>query len=430
MDKMVKRAGPLHGQVQVSSDKSISHRAALFAALASGTSVVRNFLLAADTLSTCGCLRQLGVSIQQEGGLLQIHGHGWEQWQEPVQVLDCGNSGTTMRLLAGALAGHSFLSVLSGDHSLNRRPMKRVIEPLQKMGGNLVARKNQYAPLVVIGSSLQGIQYRQPVASAQVKSCILLAGLNARGETVIQEPEKSRDHTERMLAAMGADLQVNGLEITLKPGNILHPQEFLVPGDISSAAFFMVAATIVPGSELLIQDVGVNPTRAGIIQVLRDMGADINLERERIIGGEPVADILIKSAPLRGVHISGSIIPQLIDELPVLAVAMAAAEGTSSVADAGELRVKETDRISAICTELGKLGTDITETSDGFEVRGKPGGLQGNSVNTCGDHRIAMSLAIAGLAARGATVINGAEIVNISFPTFWDTLSALMGAQS
>jgi 3-phosphoshikimate 1-carboxyvinyltransferase len=331
-----------------------------------------------------------------------------------------------MRLMSGILATQNFNSMLGGDDSLNKRPMKRVIEPLTMMGADISARNHgSYAPLDIRGRDLRGIKYELPVASAQIKSAILLAGLYADGETIVVEPEKSRDHTERMLGSMGANLQVNDYQISIRAGQDLEPQRFMVPGDISSAAFFMVAAMVVPGSELEIKDIGVNPTRSGIIEVLTSMGGKIKLENQRIVGGEPIADLVVSASNLKGTLVEGDIIPRLIDEIPVLAVAMAVAEGESVVKGASELRVKETDRISAICNELGKMGADIKETDDGFIINGKPEGLNGCVVKSHEDHRIAMSMAVAALIARGETTIEGSEAVAISFPGFWDLLAAI-----
>lgn len=420
---------PIKGQITVAPDKSISHRAVIFSALAHGEGTVENFLRAADTLSTCNCIRQLGINIVERDGMLIIQGRGLNGLVEPGGVLDCGNSGTTIRLLAGLLSGQPFFSVLSGDSSLNKRPMRRVIEPLGMMGAEIKARSNgSYPPLAIIGRRrLNGIQYHLPVASAQVKTCLLLAGLNAGSPTLLVEPEKSRDHSERMLAAMGADVQTNGADISLKPGRELMAQNFKVPGDISSAAFFMVAAAIVPGSELLIMDVGVNPTRSGLIEVLKDMGAGIKIENSRIIGGEPIADIVVQGSQLKATKVGGAIIPRLIDEIPILAVAMALAEGRSLVGNASELRVKESDRIVSICSELSKMGADIEETEDGFIIQGNPDGFNAARVDSRDDHRMAMSLAIAALRARGETIITNSEAVNISFPDFWPLLEQITG---
>lgn len=424
--KIISGAKQLKGEITVAADKSISHRAVIFSAVARGKSVIRNLLAAEDIQSTCRCMKNLGVHIQERNSTLLIKGRGLQGLKEPNRVLDCGNSGTTMRLLTGVLSAQPFFSVLTGDHSLNQRPMRRVIEPLQLMGAELQGRQGgNYPPLAIKGNKLKGISYLSPVASAQVKTAILLAALNANGVTEILEPEKSRDHSENMLAAMGACIQIDGLRIQLQPGQELSAQEFLVPGDISAAAFFLVAATIVPGSELKICDIGINPTRTGIIEVLQQMGANIKLENQRTIGGEIMADIIVTASQLKGVKIEGEIIPRLIDELPVLAVAMAVAEGESEVREAGELRIKETDRIAAICGELGKMGVAITELEDGFRIKGKEHQLQGVRVNSHGDHRIAMSLAIAALVAEGETTIDNAEAVSISFPSFWDTLEKI-----
>jgi len=415
----------LRGEIKVSADKSISHRAIIFSSLAKGKSMVKNFLQAQDTFSTCRCLSQLGVDIQTERQGLIISGKGWHGLKEADDVLDCGNSGTTMRLLSGLLSGRPFFSVLTGDHSLRQRPMRRVMEPLRMMGAAIYSRQDGRAPVAVIGNNLRGIEYRLPVASAQLKTALLLAGLQAEGKTVLWEPQPSRDHSERMLSAMGADLILTPECITLNPGKILQPQEFVVPGDISSAAFFMVAASLVPGSELLIKDVGINPTRAGIVEVLQRMGADITLEHQRVVGGEPVADVLVRSAPLHGTVVDGSMIPKLIDEVPVLAVAMAVADGESKIEDAGELRVKESDRLAAISSQLNRMGACVEELPQDLLITGQPQSLRGAEVHSLGDHRIAMSLAVAALIAQGETVLKGAEVVDISFPQFWQLLHSL-----
>lgn len=418
----------LRGEIAVSADKSISHRALIFSALAEGESTVQNYLQAQDTMSTCRCLRQLGVDIKAEQSVMVIKGTGWQGLREANEVLDCGNSGTTMRLLTGLLAGRSFLSVLSGDASLRQRPMRRVMEPLQMMGATILGRHNGLAPLAVKGGNLVGIEYHLPVASAQLKTALLLAGLQAQGETILREPEASRDHSERMLSAMGAELQSQTDVVTLKPGRPLQPQTFLVPGDISSAAFFIIAATIVPGSELLIRGVGINPTRDGVIEVMKTMGADITIENHRLAGGEPMADLLVRSAPLHGAVVDGKMMPRLVDEIPVLAVAMAVAEGPSRIEGAGELRVKESDRLAAICSELNKMGASIEEMPEGLLINGQPGSLKGSRVSSYGDHRIAMSLAVAALVARGETNLCQADVVDISFPQFFELLNQLAGS--
>ncbi len=416
----------LRGEISVAADKSISHRAVIFSALARGKSTIKNFLLAEDTLSTCNCIRQLGIKIKTNQTEIQVYGTGLSGFKEPPRILECGNSGTTMRLMAGLLSGQNFLSILSGDESLNQRPMKRIIKPLSAMGADIKARQNsEYPPIVIRGGRLSGLEYELPVASAQVKSALMLAALNAGSETLLSEPYKSRDHSERMLASMGADILVKGREIRIKPGQELQATEFLIPGDISSAAFFLVAASIIPGSELLILNVGINPSRAGIIKVLKDMGAKIKLVNEREISGEPIADIIVAHSELRATNLEADIIPTIIDEIPVLAVAMALAKGESSVRGAAELRVKETDRINAISTGLSKMGVNIKEQPDGFIIKGQADVLRGARVESKGDHRIAMSLAVAALAAEGDSTIGDTEAVNISFPRFWDLFDAL-----
>ncbi|MGS0764917.1 3-phosphoshikimate 1-carboxyvinyltransferase [Syntrophomonas curvata] len=424
--RIIRKTRGLKGEIRAAADKSISHRAVIFSSLAGGQSVIRNFLQAEDTMSTCRCMRALGAGITDTGSELVIDGCGLRGLKEPQGVLDCGNSGTTMRLLTGLLAAQPFFTVLSGDGSLNRRPMRRVIDPLELMGAEIRGRQGgKHPPLAIMGKSLQGIQYELPVASAQVKSAVMLAALNADGVTEIIEPGNSRDHSENMLAAMGAAIEVDEPSIRIRPGKELGAQDFLVPGDISSAAFFLVAAAIVPGSELKINQIGINPTRAGIIEVMQQMGARIRLENKQIIGGEAIADLIISASPLKAVRIEGEIIPRLIDELPVLAVAMAAADGESVVRGAGELRVKETDRITAVCSELSKMGVAIDEMEDGFTVKGKGAPLKGTQVNSHGDHRIAMSLAVAALIADGDSTINDAGAVSVSFPAFWQLLDTI-----
>jgi 3-phosphoshikimate 1-carboxyvinyltransferase len=426
MDVMIQGGSPLTGELHVPPDKSISHRAVIFGALAQGRSIVRNFLRSEDTLATVRCLRGLGITVEDKEKVLEVHGNGLRGLREPSNVLDCGNSGTTMRLLAGMVASYSFLTILTGDDSLRNRPMGRVIKPLMLMGTSIEGRKNGvYAPLVIKGGQLRPISYRLPVASAQVKSAILLAALGIEGETEIRELAPSRDHTERMLKAMGARLQVKDKVIHLTGGHELSPQEYTIPGDISSAAFWLVAASLVPGSELILRDVGINPSRTGVIKVLRQMGASIQTINERLLGGEAVADLIVRSAPLKGVDIGGEIIPTLIDEIPILAVAMASAKGESVVRGAQELRVKETDRIKAICDNLKALGVEIEEMSDGFWVRGSAK-FNGAEVDSFGDHRLAMAMGIAGLLTLDPVRLTRAEAVNISYPGFWDDLNRLI----
>lgn len=428
MNITLTRAENIKGEIFVNADKSISHRALILTALAQGESRIKNILQAEDIDSTSRCMTGLGIDIRRQDDYLLIKGKGLRGLKEPRAVLDCGNSGTTMRLLSGLLAAQEFFTVLTGDDSLVGRPMKRVIEPLQEMGAEIYGRQdNQFPPLAIRGKSLQGIRYQPAIASAQVKSALLLAGLTARGNTVINEANPTRDHSERMLAAMGAELSTVEGQIRLVPGRELSPLEFLVPGDISSAAYFLVLASIVPGAELLIRDVGINPTRDGILEALEQMGANLKIENQRIIGGEPVADILVKSADLQGITIEGGIIPRIIDELPILAVAMANAEGVSTVRNAGELRVKETDRIKATVEELAALGVKIKENADGFSITGDRDGFRGGIVSSRGDHRIAMSLAVAAQLCEGETTIQEAQAVNISFPDFWFLLAKVTG---
>lgn len=425
MQTVINPVARLQGEAAVAPDKSISHRTIILSALACGQSRVKNFLVAEDTISSCRCLSALGVNIQQQGQEVLINSPGINNLSEPYKILECGNSGTTMRLMAGLLAGRPFTAVLSGDDSLNKRPMQRVLTPLSLMGTSFMARGGKFPPLAVQGGQLQGIEYTMPVASAQVKSALLLAGMQADGITVIHEPVLTRDHTERMMAAIGARIERKDNSVSIRPSEELRPQDWDVPGDISSAAFLLVAASIIPGSEILLHQVGVNPTRTGILEILNLMGADIQIHNLQTVAGEPVADLLIRSAHLKAVEIGGEIIPRLIDELPILAVAMSVAQGTSVVRDAGELRVKETDRIAAVTSELRRMGAAIEATEDGFIVNGQESPLHGTKVDSFGDHRIAMSLAIAGLIADGATRIENAEAVNISFPEFWNTLQSL-----
>lgn len=424
MQTVISARGPLKGTVRVPSDKSISHRSVIFGALAEGRTRVENLLRADDVHSSMDCMRGMGVQIEDRGEVIEIKGRGLFGLQEPVDVLNCGNSGTTIRLLSGLLAGQGFLSILTGDGSLRRRPMARVINPLRLMGAGIDARGDgNYAPLVVRGGGLKSIEYTMPVASAQVKSALLLAGLYSEGGIDVIEPKATRDHTERMLRAMGAGLSQDGERIRIRPVEKLQPMEITVPGDISSAAFFLVAASLVPGSEVLLPGVGVNPTRAGIVTALRGMGADIQVLNQKEEGGEPVGDLLVTSAPLRGITLEADIIPSLIDELPVLAVAMAVAEGESRVKGAAELRVKETDRIKAVCANLAALGVDITETPDGFIIRGGRG-FAGGTVESFGDHRIAMAMGVAGLTCRREIIVRESEAVSVSYPGFWKDLDS------
>ena len=433
MKRTVRRPARLRGTVQLPGDKSVSHRMALLGALASGPTKVRRFLPAEDTLATLNCLRELGVEwqIDEEApgvASLEVAGRGLRGLREPADVLDAGNSGTTLRLLAGVLAGQPFASVLTGDASLRSRPVDRIVEPLRLMGAQLFARDgDKRPPLSIRGGALSGIHYQLPVASAQVKSAILLAGLFADGETVIEEPLPTRDHTERLLRAMGVDLRREGPGVRMAPPASLAPLELEVPGDISTAAFWLVAAAVHPDAEIVLQGVGVNPTRTGLLDVLSMMGATIDIGEQRMMGEEPVADITVRSSELRGVEVAGELIPRLIDEIPALAVAAAFADGQTVVRDAAELRVKESDRIATITRGLQRLGAVIEEREDGFVIEGRRG-LQGAVVNGSGDHRLTMALAVAGLLADGETTIEDGEAVAVSYPRFWHDLEQLAGS--
>lgn len=421
-DLHIQPSSGLRGELSLPGDKSISHRSVMFAALADGDTHITGFLTGEDTQNTAKAMQALGVSIEGLGteGLL-VHGRGLDGLSEPSGVIDLGNSGTGMRLLAGLLAGQDFFSVLSGDQFLKKRPMARIVDPLRMMGAKIDGRSGgTLAPLAIRGGgkALHSIEYTSPVASAQVKSAVLLAGLYAEGETAVDEPSKSRDHTERMLRFFGVEVRERGNRVMLKGRQRLRAKGPLnIPSDISSAAFFIVAASIVPGSDLLIKNVGVNPTRTGIIDVLTGMGADITLENQREQAGEPVADIRVRYRKLHGIQIGGEMIPRAIDELPVLAVAASYAAGKTVIKDAAELRVKESDRIATIAAELRKMGAAVVELPDGMEITGKDA-LKGAVCDSHGDHRIAMSVAVAGLAARGDTVVRDTGWIETSFPGF------------
>lgn len=419
--KPVKR---VKGEMAVPGDKSISHRSIMLGSIARGTTTVTGFLRGEDNLCTLNAFRAMGVAIDDDGTTLRIKGKGLHGLSEPGDILDCGNSGTSMRLLSGLLAGQRFFSVLTGDQYLRKRPMKRVVEPLSRMGAVIHGRDGgSKAPLAITGQELKGIRYDSPVSSAQVKSAILLAGLYAAGETVVIEPHLSRDHSERMLTWFGADLTVLEKGASVRGGRELEGREIVVPGDISSAAFFIVAATIVPGSELLIRGVGVNPARTGIIDIMRLMGASIELVDERILSGEPVADLLVRHAPLKGIEIGGDLVPRAIDEFPAICIAAACAEGTTVVREAEELRVKETDRIAAMAQNLRKACIAVAETKDGMEIAG--GKLSGCRAESFGDHRIAMSMLIAGLAATGEVTVDDTACIATSFPNFLELLEGV-----
>jgi 3-phosphoshikimate 1-carboxyvinyltransferase len=419
----------LQGRITIPGDKSISHRALMLGSLAEGETTIRGLLLGEDPRSTAACFSAMGAEISElNSELVTIKGIGLGNLKEPLDVLNAGNSGTTLRLMLGILASHPdrFFTV-TGDSSLRSRPMSRVVNPLRQMGANIWGRDNgARAPLAILGQNLKAIHYQSPVASAQVKSCIMLAGLMVDGETIVTEPERSRDHSERMLAAFGAKITVDidTNTVAVKGGAKLVGQAVIVPGDISSAAFWLVAASIVPNSDLVIENVGVNPTRTGILEILAEMGADITYENQREVTGEPVADLRVRSSSLKACRIAGAVIPRLIDEIPILAIAASCAEGTTIIEDAAELRVKESDRIVAMVKEMTKMGANVTELPDGMAIVGGKA-LIGAEVESYDDHRVAMSLAIAALVAKGKTSINRAESAAISYPSFIPTLQSL-----
>ncbi|MEJ9279863.1 3-phosphoshikimate 1-carboxyvinyltransferase [Ureibacillus thermosphaericus] len=416
----------LEGIITVPGDKSISHRAVMFGAIAEGKTTVTGFLPGEDCLSTIDCFRKLGVDIQVDGTNVEINSPGMDGWQEPKEVLYTGNSGTTTRLMLGILAGTNFHSVMTGDASIGKRPMGRVTNPLKQMGAKINGRENgQYTPLAIQGTALKAIDYTMPVASAQVKSAILLAGLRADGTTIVREKEITRDHTERMLQQFGAKIDVKDGVISLEGSQRLHGTHVDVPGDISSAAFFLVAGAIVPNSEIVLKNVGINPTRAGIIEVLQQMGANVAVDQELSDAAEPTATITIRTSNLKGTTIEGDIIPRLIDEIPIIALLATQAEGTTIIRDAEELKVKETDRITAVVTELKKLGADITATDDGMIING-PTSLKGAKLSTYGDHRIGMMAAIASLITDSSIEIDDADCIAVSYPTFFEHLDLLL----
>lgn len=404
------------GQIKVPGDKSISHRAVMLGSLANGVTEISGFLKGADCLSTIDCFRKMGIDIDINGENVTVHGNGLRGLKKPDEMLYTGNSGTTTRLLCGILAGQNFDTSITGDASIQKRPMGRVVKPLSMMGAKI---ENEYCPLYITGTKLHGIDYKMPVASAQVKTAIILAGLYADGETVIHEIEKSRDHTELMLSAMGADLTVDNLDITVKPTNDLTAVNVDVPGDISSAAFFLVLGAIMPNSQITVTNVGINPTRTGIIDVLKDMGADITLENVHTSAGETVADITVRSSSLKGTTVGGDIIPRLIDELPIIAVAAVFADGQTVIKDAQELKVKETNRIRAVVDEFNKCGIDITETDDGMIINGGKS-IHGADFKTYGDHRMAMSLTVLAQLANGESTLDDSDCACVSYPTFFD----------
>lgn len=425
--KTIRPTPKVGGEITVPGDKSISHRAIMFGSLAEGVSRITGLLRGEDCLSTLRAFRQLGVEIEDHGeeGLI-IHGRGLGGLKEPDDVIDCGNSGTTMRLMSGILAGQPFFSVLTGDQYLRRRPMKRVIEPLSTMNARIMGREGgTKAPLAISGGGLTATEYRSAIASAQVKSALLLAGMQTEGTTTVFEPHLSRDHSERMLRGFGVELESfdGGARVT---GPVtLTGRDVAVPGDISSAAFFLVAGLIVPGSELLIRNVGINPTRSGIVDILQMMGGSIELVDPREVSGEPVADLLVKSSRLKGIDIAGELIPRAIDEFPVVSVAAAFAEGETTIREAAELRVKETDRIAAMCEALSAIGAEIEPLEDGMRIAGRETLAGGAAISSFGDHRIAMSMAVAALRAEQDVEIVDTACTETSFPGFWQLLDRI-----
>ena len=420
------KVNSLKGEVSIPGDKSISHRAVMFGSLAEGTTEVTNFLQGADCLSTISCFRKLGIEIENTSQRILIHGKGLHGLTEPSDTLDTGNSGTTTRLISGILAGQRFTTILNGNASIQTRPMKRIITPLSIMGADITSLKgNDCAPLRICGGQLHGIAYKSPVASAQVKSCVLLAGLYADAPTSVTEPVLSRNHTELMLAGFGAHVASSGTTATIEPEPDLNGMKIEVPGDISSAAYFLAAGLMIPNSEILIKNVGINPTRDGILRVAKEMGGDITILNEKTSGGEPTCDLLVRSSSLKGVTIGGKIIPTLIDEIPMIAVMACFAEGITTIKDAQELKVKESNRIDTVVTNLKAMGAHIEATDDGMIIEGGYP-LHGAVIDSHLDHRIAMSFAIGALGADGETRIEGAECVKISYPEFYQTLEKLI----
>ena len=415
----------LQGEISIPGDKSISHRAVMFGAMAEGKTTINHFLAGEDCLSTISCFEKMGVSIKREDEYVEVEGKGIEGLSEPASILDVGNSGTTTRLMLGILAGVPFHTSLIGDESIAKRPMSRVTVPLRSMGAKIDGREHgQYTPLSTRGGALKAIHYHSPVASAQVKSAILLAGLHAEGTTKVTEPFISRDHTERMLRAFGVDVEVDGTTVSIEGGQSLRGTDVYVPGDISSAAFFLVAGAIVPNSRIVLKNVGLNPTRTGIIDVLQQMGARLTISNERIQNGEPIGDLTIETSQLKGIEIGGDLIPRLIDEIPVIALLATQANGKTVIKDAEELKVKETNRIDTVATELSKLGASVTPTADGLIIEGKAA-LKSAEVDSYGDHRIGMMLAVAAAIATGEVTLMRSEAIHVSYPTFFEDLDKL-----
>lgn len=416
----------LRGTLSVPGDKSISHRGVMFGSIAKGTTELTGFLDGADCRSTIACFRAMGIKIEQVKDHVMIHGNGLHGLQAPTSMLDVGNSGTTTRLISGILSAQNFTSELNGDASIQKRPMKRIMDPLSQMGANIVSLKgNDCAPLRITGQPLHGIHYNSPVASAQVKSCILLAGLYADGETSVTEPAISRNHTELMLGGFGASIRSEGNTAIIQPAKELYGQKIAIPGDISSAAYFIAAGLIAEDADILIQNVNTNPTRAGIIEVAKAMGGKITLENQRIVSGEPVADLHVTSSELHGCEISGDLIPTLIDEIPVIAVMASAAVGTTTIRDAAELKVKESDRIATVTENLSAMGCDITPTEDGMIIEGGKA-LHGAAIQTYLDHRIAMAFTVASLLTDEEVTLDHPECVTISYPEFYQDFHQLL----
>lgn len=415
----------LRGVIHVPGDKSISHRAIMFGSIAQGKTTIRHFLRGQDCLSTIDCFRKLGVHIEEDGQQITILGKGWEGLEEPKDILYTGNSGTTTRLIMGILAGRPFHSVLMGDESIGRRPMDRVVLPLREMGASISGRENgKFTPISINGGSLRSIHYKMPVASAQVKSALLFAGLQAEGTTVIEEMAPTRNHTEKMIKEFGGECIREGMTISVKGSQSFEGRDIYVPGDISSAAFFLAAGAIIPGSEIILKNVGLNPTRSGIIDVLKEMGADLELS-DLSSNGEETGTIVIRYSQLKGIEIGGSLIPRLIDEIPIIALMATQAEGETVIKDAEELKVKETNRIDTVVGELKKLGADIESRKDGMVIRGKTA-LKGGKVSSFGDHRIGMMLAIAALLSKDPVDLENPECIAVSYPNFFDDLQKLI----
>ena len=422
---IINKVSRIGGTITVPADKSITHRSVMFASLADGVSYVNNYLPSADCLSTITIFKQMGVNIQQNGQQLKIKGSGLYGLKKPNGPLNANNSGTTTRLVSGILAGQNFSSEIIGDESLSSRPMKRIIIPLRQMNANICAKDDNFLPIKIDGNgSLKAISYKSPVSSAQVKSCVLLAGLYADGQTFFEEPEKSRDHTETMLKAFGADISVDNLKVSVKKCERLFAREITVPSDISSAAFFIAAGLIIKNSNIVIKQVNVNKTRSGIITILKNMGGNISISNLSEVSGEAVADIEVKSSSLHGTNIDGSLIPSCVDEIPVIALCATQAEGVTVISGAKELRLKESDRLKLIATQLNKMGANIKEKEDGLIITG-PTKLTGCSVETLKDHRMAMMLSVAGLCADGQTKVADSDCVNISFSNFYDVLKQI-----